>query len=84
IMEEMVAFREKSGTPVSMSIRQGRFFAAVTLTRGLFEPPLFRPITRFSELRELFDDLTLFVDLARAIDLNTRRWSETSGLSEMG
>lgn len=84
IMEEMVAFREKSGTPVSMSIRQGRFFAAVPLSRDLFEPPLFRPITRFSELRELFDDLTLFVDLARAIDLNTRRWSETSGLSEMG
>lgn len=84
IMEEMVAFREKSGTPVSMSIRQGRFFAAVPLTRNLFEPPLFRPITRFSELRELFDDLTLFIDLARAIDLNTRRWSETSGLSELG
>ena len=84
IMEEMVAFREKSRTSVSMSIRQGRFFAAVPLTRDLFEPPLFRPITRFSELRELFDDLTLFVDLARAIDLNTKRWNETTGLSEMG
>ena len=83
IMEEMVRFREKTGAGVRMSVRQGRFFAAVPLGRDIFEPPLFREITRFSELRTYYDDLTLFLDLARAIDQSTKRWNVTSALSEM-
>lgn len=83
VMEQMVAFRERTGTGVSMSIRQGRFFAAVPLPRNLFEPPLFRSIAKFSELRTYFDDLMIFTELALVIDKATRRWQDTKGLSEL-
>jgi hypothetical protein len=51
-------------------------FVAVSYTKNLFEPRLFRTILDFELVQEYFEDLQLAIGIVDDLNLNTRIWSK--------
>ena len=59
-----------------MSFVGSKVFVAVSFTRNLFEPKLFRTLLDFGLIQEYFEDLQLAIGIVEDLNLNTRIWSK--------
>jgi len=55
LMERIVEFRKKTGRKIYLSFVGSKVFVAVSYTKSLFEPRLFRTLLDFEPVREYFD-----------------------------
>jgi len=51
-------------------------FVAVSYTRNLFEPRLFKTLLDFSPIRQYYEDLALAIGIVDDLNLNMRIWSK--------
>ena len=76
LMARIVDFKRKTSRPVYLSFVGSKVFVAVSYTKNLFEPRLFRTILHFELVREYFEDLQLAIGIVDDLNLNTRIWSK--------
>lgn len=76
LMERIVEFRKKTGRDVHISFVDSAVFLAISYTRKLFEPRLFRTIVDFEPVRQYYEDLALAVGIVDDLNLNRRIWSK--------
>ncbi|MDT8302222.1 MAG: DUF3137 domain-containing protein [Sedimentisphaerales bacterium] len=76
LMERIVEFRKKTDRKIYLSFVGSKVFVAVSYTKSLFEPRLFRTLLDFEPIREYFEDLQLAIGIVDDLNLNTRIWSK--------
>ena len=76
LMERIVEFWKKTGRKIYLSFVGSKVFVAVSYTKSLFEPRLFRTLLDFEPIREYFEDLQLTIGIVDDLNLNTRIWSK--------
>lgn len=76
LMERIVEFKKKTGRKIYLSFVGSMVFVAVSYTKKLFEPRLFRTLLDFGPIREYFEDLQLAIGIVDDLNLNTRIWSK--------
>ncbi|MCP4263526.1 MAG: DUF3137 domain-containing protein [Planctomycetes bacterium] len=76
LMERIVEFRKKTDRKIYLSFVGSKVFVAVSYTKSLFEPRLFRTLLDFGPIREYFRDLQLAIGIVGDLNLNTRIWSK--------
>ncbi|MHC4587019.1 MAG: DUF3137 domain-containing protein, partial [Planctomycetota bacterium] len=76
LMERIVEFKKKTGRKIYLSFVGSKVFVAVSYTKSLFEPRLFRTLVDFESVREYFEDLQLTIGIVDDLNLNTRIWSK--------
>jgi len=76
LMERIVKFKKKTGRKIYLSFVGSMVFVAVSYTKKLFEPRIFRTLLDFGPIREYFEDLQLAIGIVDDLNLNTRIWSK--------
>ncbi|MCP4612563.1 MAG: DUF3137 domain-containing protein [Planctomycetes bacterium] len=76
LMERIVEFRKKTGRKIYLSFVGSKVFVAVSYTKSLFEPRIFRTLLDFEPMHEYFEDLQLAIGIVEDLNLNTRIWSK--------
>jgi hypothetical protein len=76
LMSRILDFKRKVGKKVHLSFVGSRLYMAVSYTRTLFEPRLFRTLLDFEPVAEYFEDLQLAVGIVEDLNLNTRIWTK--------
>jgi len=76
LMARITDFKKKTGKKIHLSFIGSMVFVAVSYTRSLFEPRLFKTLLDFEPVRQYFDDLQLAVGIVDDLNLNTRIWSK--------
>ncbi|MEE8553635.1 MAG: DUF3137 domain-containing protein [Desulfobacterales bacterium] len=76
LMERIVEFKKKTGRKIYLSFVGSMVFVAVSYTKKLFEPRLFRTLLDFGPIREYFEYLQLAIGIVDDLNLNTRIWSK--------
>lgn len=76
LMERIVEFKKKTGRKIYLSFVGSMVFVAVSYTRSLFEPRIFKTLLDFDPIRKYFEDLQLAIGIVDDLNLNTRIWSK--------
>ena len=76
LMARITDFKKKTGKKIHLSFIGSMVFVAVSYTRNLFEPRLFKTLLDFEPVRQYFEDLQLAVGIVDDLNLNTRIWSK--------
>jgi hypothetical protein len=76
LMARITDFKKKTGKKIHLSFVGSMLFVAVSYTRSLFEPRLFKTLLDFEPVRQYFEDLQLAVGIVDDLNLNTRIWSK--------
>ncbi len=75
LMERIMDFQKKSGK-IYLSFLHSKVYIAISLSKNLFEPPLFRSMLNYKLVEDYFKYLMLIVNIVEDLDLNTRIWSK--------
>lgn len=76
LMRRILDFKRKTGRRIHLSFVASKVFVAISYSRKLFEPRVFRTLLDFGPMQEYFEDLTLAVGIVEDLNLNTRIWSK--------
>jgi len=76
LMARITDFKKKTGKKIHLSFVGSMVFVAVSYTRDLFEPRLFKTLLDFEPVRQYFEDLQLVIGIVDDLNLNTRIWSK--------
>ena len=76
LMKRIVDFKKKTNRKIFLSFIGSMVFVAVSYTKNLFEPRIFRTLLDFEPIREYFEDLQLALGIVDDLNLNTRIWSK--------
>ncbi len=76
LMRRILDFKHKAGKKIHLSFVGSRVHVAVSYTRDLFEPRIFRTLLDFGPIREYFQDLSSAVGIVEDLNLNTRIWTK--------
>lgn len=76
LMKRIVDFKKKTGRKIYLSFVGSMIFVAISYTKDLFEPRLFKTLLDFEPIREYFEDLQLAVAVVEDLNLNTRIWTK--------
>jgi len=75
LMERIMDFQKKSGK-IYLSFLHSKVYIAISLSKNLFEPPLFKSMLNYKLVEDYFKYLMLIVNIVEDLDLNTRIWSK--------
>jgi len=76
LMKRIVDFKKKTNRKIFLSFIGSMVFVAVSYTKNIFEPRIFRTLLDFAPIREYFEDLQLALGIVDDLNLNTRIWSK--------
>lgn len=76
LMKRIVDFKKKSNRKIYLSFVGSKVFVAISYTRKLFEPRLFKTLLDFEPIRQYYEDLELAIGIVDDLNLNTRIWSK--------
>lgn len=77
LMRRIVDFKKKSKRTIYISFVGSKIYVAVSYSRNLFEPRIFKTLLAFSPIKEYFEDLELVYGLVEDLNLNNRIWTKT-------
>ena len=76
LMKRIMDFRLKSKKNIHLSFVNSKVFVAISYSKNLFEPNVFKTLLSFSPVEEYFNDLKTAVSIVEELNLNTRIWSK--------
>lgn len=76
LMQRLMDFRKKSGKPIYVSFVNSFLYLAIGYTKDLFEPSLFRSLTKFETVKPYFEEIRLATGIVEDLNLNTRIWTK--------
>lgn len=74
-MERLTAFANKHAQPAQVAFIDGTIYVAVSSSKDLLEPPLFKPLVDREIVRECLEDVELMLGIMDDLNLNERLWS---------
>jgi len=77
LMKRIVDFKKKTKRPIYISFVGSKVYVAVSYTRDLFEPRIFRTLLDFNPIKQYFEDFEMAVGIVEDLNLNTRIWTKT-------
>lgn len=75
LMQRLTQFREKRSQPISISFVDNRIYVAISETKNLFEPRIFRTNLNKDLILEYYFALELVVGIVDDLNLNNRIWA---------
>lgn len=76
LMARLTKFKQKADKKIYISFINTKIFVAVSYSKDLFEPKVFKTMAEFAPMKEYFEDLELALSLVHDLNLNTRIWSK--------
>ena len=76
LMKRIVDFKRKTRRRIFLSFIGSKVYVAVSYTRNLFEPRIFRTLLDFAPIQQYFEDFQMAVGIVEDLNLNTRIWSK--------
>ncbi len=76
LMKRIADFKKKSGKQIYLSFVGSKIFVAISYSKDLFEPRVFRTLLDFAPIREYFENLELAIGVVEDLNLNTRIWTK--------
>jgi hypothetical protein len=76
LMRRITDFKEKHTNPLYVSFVNSFLYVGIAYKKDLFEPSWFNTLTRFSLVREYFEDIQLAVSIVEELNLNNRIWTK--------
>ena len=80
LMKRIVDFKKKSNKAVYFSFIGSRIFIAISYSKDLFEPRVFKTLLDFTPIQEYYEDLQLAIGIVEDLNLNLRIWNKQSDL----
>lgn len=77
LMQRIVDFKRKTGNNIYISFVVSNIYVAISYTRNLFEPRIFKTLLDFAPVQEYFEDIQLAIGIVEDLNLNTRIWSKS-------
>lgn len=77
LMRRISEFKKKTKRPVYISFVGSKVHVAISYTRNLFEPRIFRTLLDFAPIQQYFEDFQMAIGIVEDLNLNTRIWSKT-------
>jgi len=74
LMKRILDYKNKTNKQIFLSFLQNQIFVAISYTKNLFEPRLFKTLLDFNMIREYYEDLLTAVSIVDELNLNTRIW----------
>jgi hypothetical protein len=76
LMRRITEFKEKHANSLYVSFVNSFLYVGIAYKKDLFEPSWFNTLTRFSLVREYFEDIQLAVSIVEELNLNNRIWTK--------
>ncbi|MFH1771797.1 MAG: DUF3137 domain-containing protein [Candidatus Omnitrophota bacterium] len=76
LMKRITDFKKKTKRQIYLSFISQNVYVAISYTRNLFEPRVFKTLLDFNPIKEYYNDLALAVGIVEDLNLNTRIWSK--------
>lgn len=76
LMKRIVDFKKKSKKPIYVSFIGSKIFIAISYSKNLFEPRVFKTLLDFNPIREYYEDLQLAIGIVDDLNLNVRIWNK--------
>jgi len=76
LMRRIVDFQREMQRTVYVSFVNSKVFVAISMSRNLFEPRIFRTVLDFDLVREYLGEMELALGIVEDLNLNTRIWSK--------
>jgi len=76
LMSRITEFKKKTDRKVHLSFVRSNVFVAISMTRNLFEPKMFRSMVDANVAAEYLQDLQFATGIVEDLNLNTRIWTK--------
>ena len=76
IMEAILNIRKRFNTEIYLSFVGTRVYVAMSFTRDLFEPRLYRSGVRYSDIEQMYYQFNTISVIINEMNLNTRIWTK--------
>jgi hypothetical protein len=76
LMKRIVEFKKKTGRKVFLSFVGSKIYVAISFSRDLFEPRVFKSLIDFAQVIEYYQDLELVIGIVEDLNLNLRIWTK--------
>ncbi len=76
LMRRITEFKIKHPNPLYISFVNSFLYVGIAYKKDLFEPSYFKKLTRFSLVKEFFEDIHLSVSIVEELNLNNRIWTK--------
>jgi hypothetical protein len=76
LMARLVDFRKKHGQTLYLSLIDGQIYLAISNSRPLFEPPLFRTLLNVKLFETYMQDMELLMGIIEDLELHQDIWSK--------
>jgi hypothetical protein len=76
LMKRIIDFKKKSGRQIYLSFVGSKLFVAISYSKNLFEPRIFRTLLDFKPIQAYFEDLELALGVVEDLNLNLRIWGK--------
>ena len=74
LMQRLVEFRKNVSNTIFLSFKDSKVYLAISISRNLFEPRIFRSNADFALIKDYFEKLELSAKIIEELGLNTRIW----------
>jgi hypothetical protein len=74
LMNRISDYRERTGKNIYLSFVNDRINVAISYSKNLFEPKIFKTLLDFGIIKEYYEDLACAAGLVEELNLNTRIW----------
>ena len=76
LMRRIVDFQNRTGKSICLSFVGSMVFVAISYSKNLFEPRVFRTLLDFEPVREYFEDMQTAIGIVEDLNLNRRIWTK--------
>lgn len=74
LMQRLVEFRKNVNNTIFLSFRESKVYIAVSISRNLFEPRIFKSNEDFGLIKDYYANLEIAAKIIEELGLNTRIW----------
>lgn len=76
LMKRISDFKKKLGAPLYLSFTHSNVHIAISQSKNMFEPRIFRSLLDFGLVQDYMEDLQLAIGIVDDLNLNLRIWSK--------
>jgi hypothetical protein len=76
LMRHIADFKKNTKRHIYLSFIDSKICVAISYTKDLFEPKLYKTLLDFKPIQEYFEDLQLVISIVNDLNLNTRIWTK--------
>jgi len=76
LMRHIADFKKNTGRNIYLSFIDSKICVAISYTKNLFEPKLYKTLLDFRPIQEYFETLQLVISIVNDLNLNTRIWTK--------